>query len=428
MDINWNIVLQSVIATAIGGIGVFFVTRGRGWWSKAQAKRETQPADGKKFTLLVAELEGDTNKTQTGHIVSELEKQFPQHGDVAVHILPYPEALSLGHGLQAKALEAAEKRGQDWLYNKNGDVLIWGKVFGDKVLRLRFLPHRGEGSVEKSYALNETLELPLDCGSDLGAILAAHAATAISPVYDRSGEALAALIAPIVAKLKPLAESPLASFPDKTRAQLWHAYAAGEARLGEERGENVRLASAIAFYKKTLAIWTRDEFPLQWAMTQNNLGTALGQLGEWETGTARLEEAVAAFRAALLERTRDKVPQQWAKTQNNLGLALTTLGARESGTARLEEAVAACRAALLEYTRDKAPLQWAMTQNNLGIALRTYGERESARRVWRRRSRPIARRFWNTRATRSRCNGPRRRTISAMPFKRSASGRGARRV
>jgi len=47
------------------------------------------------------------------------------------------------------------------------------------------------------------------------------------------------------------------------------------------------------------------------------------------------------------------VPLDWATTQNNLGTALCRLGARESGTARLEEAVSAYRAALLEYTRDR---------------------------------------------------------------------------
>ena len=45
-------------------------------------------------------------------------------------------------------------------------------------------------------------------------------------------------------------------------------------------------------------------------------------LGERESGTARLEEAVAAYRAALEERTRERVPLDWAMTQNNLGNAL----------------------------------------------------------------------------------------------------------
>ncbi len=117
--------------------------------------------------------------------------------------------------------------------------------------------------------------------------------------------------------------------------------------------------------------------PLDWALTQMDLGNALERLGGRESGTARLEEAVGAYRAALEERTRERVPLDWARTQMNLGIALWTLGARESGTARLEEAVAAYRAALEEMTRERVPLRWAKTQNNLGIALQTLGARES---------------------------------------------------
>ena len=78
-------------------------------------------------------------------------------------------------------------------------------------------------------------------------------------------------------------------------------------------------------------------------------------LGERESGTARLEEAVAAYREALQEWTRERVPLDWAMTQNNLGLALQRLGERESGTARLEAAVATYRDALTERTREAAP-------------------------------------------------------------------------
>jgi hypothetical protein len=42
------------------------------------------------------------------------------------------------------------------------------------------------------------------------------------------------------------------------------------------------------------------------------------------------------------------VPLQWAMTQYNLGAALQTLGARESRTACLQEADTAYRNALLE--------------------------------------------------------------------------------
>ena len=119
--------------------------------------------------------------------------------------------------------------------------------------------------------------------------------------------------------------------------------------------------------------------------------TSLRRLGERESGTARLDEAVAAYRDALQERTREKVPLQWAMTQNNLGNALHRLGERESGTGRLEEAIAAYREALQERTRERVPLEWAMTQNNLGSALSELASGRAGRGVLRRRLRPIAR-------------------------------------
>ena len=94
-----------------------------------------------------------------------------------------------------------------------------------------------------------------------------------------------------------------------------------------------------------------------------------GVLGERESGTGKLEEAVLAYREALKERTRERVPLDWALTQMNLGTALRVLGERESGTGKLEEAVVAYREALKERTRERVPLQWAMTQMNLGTAL-----------------------------------------------------------
>jgi hypothetical protein len=63
-----------------------------------------------------------------------------------------------------------------------------------------------------------------------------------------------------------------------------------------------------------LSEYTRERVPLDWAMTQNNLGVALAALGKRELGTAHLEEAVKAYQNALLERTRDRVPLQWAQT------------------------------------------------------------------------------------------------------------------
>jgi hypothetical protein len=66
-------------------------------------------------------------------------------------------------------------------------------------------------------------------------------------------------------------------------------------------------------------------------------------------------QAVAAFCAALDEWTRERVPLQWAMIQVNLGTALLSFGVRESGTGKLTEAVADFRAALEEYKHEHRP-------------------------------------------------------------------------
>ena len=127
----------------------------------------------------------------------------------------------------------------------------------------------------------------------------------------------------MVAKLKPLAENPPASFSSDARAQLWHAYALGEDRLGGERGDNARLVTAIAYYRKVLEEWTRERVPLDWAMTQNNLGIALGGvLASGRAARRGWKRPWRPFARRCKEWTRERVPLDWAMTQTNLGGAL----------------------------------------------------------------------------------------------------------
>ncbi|NJO38534.1 MAG: tetratricopeptide repeat protein, partial [Rhizobiales bacterium] len=108
---------------------------------------------------------------------------------------------------------------------------------------------------------------------------------------------------------------------------------------GREFGDNPALAEAIAVYRAILEEYTRERVPLDWAMTQNNLGNALSTLGARESGTASLAAAVDAYRVALEELTRARVPLYWAMTQNNLGVALWTLGERTGRKDQLEAAL-----------------------------------------------------------------------------------------
>ena len=67
-------------------------------------------------------------------------------------------------------------------------------------------------------------------------------------------------------------------------------------RQGDEHGDNDALRTAIQVYGRALKVLPRERVPLEWAGTQNNLGSALVVLGERENDTARLEQAVTAFR------------------------------------------------------------------------------------------------------------------------------------
>ena len=80
-------------------------------------------------------------------------------------------------------------------------------------------------------------------------------------------------------------------FNGRRRKQSWQC-TRGARRAG---GRDRRLEEAVAAYRAALEEFTHEQVPLEWAMTQNNLGNALLRLGEREDGTARLEEAVSAY-------------------------------------------------------------------------------------------------------------------------------------
>ena len=77
---------------------------------------------------------------------------------------------------------------------------------------------------------------------------------------------------------------------------------------------------------------------------------------------------ITTFREALKERTRERVPLDWAGTQNNLGTALWDLGERENGTAKLEEAVTAFSEVLGVYQAAKADYYIQVVSQNLARA------------------------------------------------------------
>ncbi|MBK8177233.1 MAG: hypothetical protein IPK66_18840 [Rhodospirillales bacterium] len=68
---------------------------------------------------------------------------------------------------------------------------------------------------------------------------------------------------------------------------------------GDQSGQNAPLQDAVDAYRAALQEWTRERVPLDWAMTQNNLGNALWTLGDRTRDRAKVGEARQAFNAAF---------------------------------------------------------------------------------------------------------------------------------
>ena len=365
-QLDLNQVIGNILGNALGALlvavvfaaFVFFGGRSLLTWLKGRAKvrlesRRIKPGSAEHYTILVARLAGDADGSQQRHIIQSLDRQLSaDRAGSAIAVRAYPDQLVISElADRAKARADVEAKGRRWLSSKSADLLVWGEVgMADRVLRLRFLSAAEPDDADtKGYALTDTLELPADFGEDLGAVLEGLVAASIAPAYE-SGRFTADILEPSFKRLRRLAGAVPAGLSAESRAALHHSHAITAFRLGEQRGDNALLAEAVAAYREALTEWTRERVPLDWAMTQTNLGNALLRLGAHESGSARLEEAVAAYREALTERTRERVPLDWAATQNNLGGALRTLGERESGTAGLKEAVTAYSEALEEFT------------------------------------------------------------------------------
>jgi tetratricopeptide (TPR) repeat protein len=128
------------------------------------------------------------------------------------------------------------------------------------------------------------------------------------------------------------------------------------------------LEAAISAYQLALTQTDPQVRSQNYAMIQNNLGSAFGDLARYRDPASTLEQSVQAYEAALRYRTAEADPARYAATQNNLGTAYWNLAQHQQPMLRLQQAIAAYHEALSYYTEDREPLHYAMIQNNLGTA------------------------------------------------------------
>ncbi len=131
----------------------------------------------------------------------------------------------------------------------------------------------------------------------------------------------------------------------------------------------------VKLTEQALVGLSERDFPTDWAMTQNNLGTAYNDLPTGDRAH-NLQQAIACYEAALRVYTERDFPTDWAATQNNLGTAYSDLSTGDRAH-NLQQAIACYEAALRVRTERDFPTNWAMTQFNLALLYREDGPLQS---------------------------------------------------
>jgi tetratricopeptide (TPR) repeat protein len=336
-------------------------------------------ADPDRFAIVVANLEGDAGHHLEEQIVEALRGFEQEEGAQDVEILRFDRQIS-NDGTESSE-RAGYEQARRYLGRSGAQVLIWGSVLSngkDNAYRL-YWTTSDIGRRAKTLYQAEDFKLPPIFWNELVDVLQLLVISESAHYFNLRGQFIADKLRPFVAQVGQLfhGSQGQAGWNASTRGEVGRVLAWALEVLGEQAGNDQALKESISVSRDVLEITSREQTPLDWAMTQNALGAALTVLGQHESGIQHLTEAVAAYRAALEEYNSERVPLQRMMIQNNLGVALMDLGVREPGTKHLEEAVLAYRAALQESTRERAPLQWAMIQLNLGAALGTLGGREA---------------------------------------------------
>jgi tetratricopeptide (TPR) repeat protein len=305
------------------------------------------------------------------------------------------------------------------------DSLIWGGVKGathPAVGPLYQTRYGGAASFGNAYlpADFKLPELPVD---DLCAVMrlmiASQTASEMLPSDFKFGDALE----PLIKQVRALSEDSrkTADWSADTRARVNLVLGIASTVSGSELKSEDAFRNAIAYFDRTQSGWTRERGPLEWAMAQRKLGSALIDLSELNMQEAPVQAAATAYQNALavyqsrsdrldsanvqlelgdafqkigghengadsLRRSADYYraaakgfdvryyPVSWAEAQRNLAETLDWVAQRDASAKEYEEAIAAGREALKVYQKQSSPIYWAGTLSEVAVNLEQLGE------------------------------------------------------
>jgi len=135
----------------------------------------------------------------------------------------------------------------------------------------------------------------------------------------------------------------------------------------EEETRKENLSHAINAYNEALKVYTLEEQPMEYAVTQNNLGMSYCVLAGITKEEEDFYNAIEAYNEALKVYTLEEQPMEYAVTCTNLAIAYSLLSELSNREENLANAIEAYNEALKVYTLEEQPMEYATTQNNLGM-------------------------------------------------------------
>jgi CHAT domain-containing protein len=159
---------------------------------------------------------------------------------------------------------------------------------------------------------------------------------------------------------------PLVTLPEAQTMAYWVAGFSAVIKSFPQGNRSSHVEIAIAGLESALQILTRDDFPREWGVIQNDLGNCYKERVQG-VKAKNVEYAITCYHNALQIRTRIEFPEPWAITQFNLGQAYFER-IQGNRAENLKQAIACYENALQIFHSSTFPKQVAMIENNRKVA------------------------------------------------------------
>ena len=256
------------------------------------------------------------------------------------------------------------------------DLMICGDIPPPgTTLHLRFFSAMPDDEDRPGYCLPSTvLTLPVDFEPELAELLLAVALAATASREDGKRVRLGQSLSETLYAAMPAVQNLPQDLTSRERTSIQMCYGNAVATLAYQRGTADLYQVAVQTYRAALEQLSRDDTPIDWALTQKHLGASLQAIAERSSDQETLSQAAEAFEASLEIFRRDTYPMQWAAAQSRLGLILYKLDLKTGDEDTLKKSLAAFQAALQVFTRNDFPSRWADVMNNFSQAAQVLGE------------------------------------------------------